>query len=130
MASKKEQPVRRGPLPAHFVFMSNDLYARSGFESGAMFRHTFPHLSSAELRDLLVEVLQTRVIPWLDHSVQTLLIPTVHNPLRAVYVEGVPVSWTAEAGQGPPLTPATVRVSIEDVLDCARKRKIAVSAGS
>jgi hypothetical protein len=126
MGSKKVQSAASGPLPTHFVFRTNDLYARDGFEGGGILGKAFPNLSAAELRDLLVEVLQTHVIPRLDHSVQTLLIPTVHNPLRAVYVEGVPVNWTAVAGQGPPLTPATVSVSLEDVLACARKRKIAV----
>jgi hypothetical protein len=126
MASKDKQPAESGPLPTHFVFNTSCLYKRSGFESGALLGKVFSHVSAGELRELLVDVLQAHVVPRLDQKVQTLAMPTVHNPLRAVYVDGAPVRWTAEAGLGPQLTPATVRVSIEDVMECARKRKIAV----
>jgi hypothetical protein len=126
MASKKEQPAETPvELPSHFVFATNSLYLRAGFEHGATLGTAFPHLGAADLRDLLVDVLQTHVIPRLDQSVQTLIVPTVHNPLRAVNVDGVSVRWNAEMGQGPPLTPATIRVTLEDVLACARRRKIA-----
>lgn len=126
MASKKEPPAKREPLPAQFVFTTNDLYVRAGFEGGTILRRAFPDLSATDLRDLLVDVLQSYVMPRIDQNVQTLVVPTVHNPLRAVYVDGAGVRWTAEAGQGPTLTPATVTVPLADVLASARRRKIAV----
>jgi hypothetical protein len=124
MASQQTQPVERGKPPSHFVFTTSCFYKRAGFESGALLGKVFWQLSSGELRDLLVDVLQAHVLPRLDQKVQTLAMPTVHNPLRAVYVDGSPVRWTAEFGLGPPLTPATIRVSLEDVVECARKRNI------
>jgi hypothetical protein len=107
------------------VFKSSDLYKRRGFERGDILADTFPHVGAAELRNLLVDVLRAHVIPRLDQKVQVLVLSTVHNPLRAVYVDGIAVRWTAESGQGPTLTPASVDVSVDDVLACARKRKIA-----
>jgi hypothetical protein len=124
MTSKHKQPGQNGQIPSHIVFTANGLYERSGFASGAILAEVFTHVAAGEIRDLLVDVLQAHVIPRLDQKVQTLVVPTVHNPLRAVRVDGVSVRWSAEAGQGPPLSPATVRVSMEDVLECARKRKI------
>jgi hypothetical protein len=128
MASKNGQPAERGPLTSRFVFKTSDLYKRRGFERGGILAEKFPNVGAAELRELLVDVLQAHVIPRLDQKVQVLVVPTVHNPLRAVYVDGAAVRWTAESGHGPVLMPATVAVSLDDVLACARKRKIATAA--
>lgn len=126
MAKQNERPAESRPLPAHVVFTTASLYERAGFDSGAQLGEYFPTLTAGELRDLLVDVLQAHVIPRLDQNVQTLVIPTVHNPLRAVYVDGNSVRWTAEAGQGPTLTPSTVRVRMKDILACARRRKLSI----
>jgi hypothetical protein len=130
MASKQNHTDEVVELPSHFVFTTSCLYERSGFESGAILGKVFSHLASAELRELLVDVLQAHVLPRLDQKVQTLVVPTVHNPLRAVYVDGAPVRWTAKAGQGPPLSPLTIRVSLEQVLETAAKRRITLPSAA
>jgi hypothetical protein len=113
-------------LPAEFVFSTADLYARSGFSNGAFFKDAFPNLSANELRDLLVDVLQQHVLPKLDQSVQTLLVPSVHNPLRVTSVDGNGVDWlTPEAGHGAALTPARIRVPAEAVLSSAKRLRLA-----
>lgn len=112
--------------PQHFVVKTACLYARSGFEGGDLLRPAFPSLGAGELRELLVGVLHHHVIPVLDQSVQTLQIPTGQNPLRAASVDGVTVRWsTAAFGNGPTLTPATVSVSMEQVLASAKRLRIA-----
>lgn len=112
--------------PQEFVLRTACLYARSGFEGGNLLRAAFPSLGAGELRELLVGVLHRHVIPVLDQSVQTLQIPTGQNPLRAASVDGVTVRWsTAEHGNGPTITPATVTVTMDQVLACAKRLRIA-----
>lgn len=117
--------------PQDFVVKTASLYARAGFDGGDLLRPAFPTLGAGDLRALLVGVLHHYVIPVLDQSVQTLQIPTGHNPLRAASVDGVSVRWTtAEHGNGPPLTPATVTVTMEQVLAAAKRLRIAVVPAS
>ena len=112
--------------PEEFVFETASLYQRSGFESGDLLKSAFPGVGAAELRELLVDVVRSHVLPQLDQDVQVLQIPSVHNPVRATNVSGTSVTWTAEFGTGPALTPKRVRVSAEDVFACARRRRIPV----
>ncbi|MHB1167781.1 MAG: hypothetical protein ACYC28_00700 [Longimicrobiales bacterium] len=112
--------------PEEFVFETASLYQRSGFKGGELLRDAFPGLGASELRELLVDVVRGYVLPQLDQDVQVLQIPTVHNPVRATNVGGQSVTWTAEFGTGPTLTPKVVRVPVADVYTAARKRKIAV----
>ncbi len=112
--------------PEEFVFETVSLYQRSGFKGGELLREAFPALGASELRELLVDVVRGYVLPQLDQDVQVLQIPSVHNPVRATNVGGQSVTWTAEFGTGPTITPKTVRVPIADVYTAARKRKIAV----
>ena len=116
--------AEEGTLPAELVIETASLYAQSGFERGNLLKGSFPHLGAADLRELLADVVQQHVIPRLDQRVQTLRIPTVHNPIRATSVDGVAVNWTPEKGNGPQLTPATVCVMAADILSCARKRRV------
>ncbi|HEU5211033.1 MAG TPA: hypothetical protein VFU06_16675 [Longimicrobiales bacterium] len=114
-----------GP-PEEFLFETASLYQRSGFKSGELLREAFPGLGGSELRELLVDVVRGYVLPQLDQDVQVLQIPSVHNPVRATNVSGQSVTWTAEFGTGPALTPKVVRVSTADIYTAARKRKIAI----
>ena len=113
--------VAKAKLPAEFAIDTASLFARSGFQGGNLLREAFPDLGAADLRALLVDVVHYHVLPELDQKVQTLLIPTAHNPVRAISVDNVPVRWTAERGVGPRITPESVRVKAADVLACARK---------
>lgn len=112
--------------PEEFLFETASLYQRSGFKAGELLREGFPTLGGSELRELLVDVVRSYVLPQLDQDVQVLQIPTVHNPVRATNVNGQTVTWTAEFGTGPVLSPKVVRVSAADVYTAARKRKIPV----
>lgn len=111
----------------HVVFDTSSFYEQAGFERGEILRPFFPDLPGGELRELLVDVLNAHVVPKLDQQVQTLQIPTVHNPLRVTSVDGEAVTWNkTERGIGPSISPATVRVSIPDIDAVARKRRIVV----
>jgi hypothetical protein len=119
--------TKTGQMPDEFVIDTASLFARSGFFGGDLLREAFPNVGAAELRALLVDVVQQHVLPQLDQKVRTLQVPTVHNPVRATSVDNVPVIWNAERGTGPSITPASVRVKAADVLACARKRRIAIA---
>lgn len=109
------------------VFETSSFYEQAGFERGEILRPLFPDLPGGELRELLVDVLHAHVVPKLDQQVQTLQIPTVHNPLRVTSVDGEAVTWNkTERGVGPTITPATVKVSVADIYNVARKRRIVV----
>lgn len=112
-------------LPKFYEMDTASLYARSGFRGGDIFQLDFPFLNSAESRELLTEVVQRHVLPKLDQRVQILIIPTVHNPVRVTSVDGVSVTWTAEWGSGPQLTPEYIRVSSEDVVACLKRKGLA-----
>lgn len=121
--------TEHSPAPESFVFETASFYSRSGFKNGDILRPAFPNARSAELRDLLVDVLYRHVIPALDQTVQVVQIPSGLNPLRAAYVNGTPVHWsTAASGNGPPLTPSPITVGLDKVIACARKLRIEVPA--
>lgn len=112
--------------PEEFIFETASLYQRSGFNGGELLRPAFPKLAGSELRELLVDVVRSHVLPQIDQDVQVLQIPSVHNPVRATNVGGTSVTWTAEFGTGETLTPWQVRVSAADVFECARRRRIPI----
>jgi hypothetical protein len=112
-----------------FIFRTADLYERNGFESGDMLAPAFAHLCAADVRSLLVQVLAEHVIPKLSPHVQTLTVPSAHNPVRAVSVGGKSVGWTTpHSGRGPEIRPATVSVGLDAILATARRLRVAEAA--
>lgn len=125
------QADRDNVLPSFFTLVSAGLYERSGFEGGELFDDAFPQLSAVQARELLAAVVQSYLLPALENEVQTVVIPGVHNPIRATHVDGTSVQWsTAERGIGPALVPASVRVQTQDVLECARRLRLGLPSAS
>jgi len=105
-------------------FETSAMFDAHGFMRGELLKPHFPHLSGTDLRELLAKVVERHVLPRLDQGVQIMVIPGARNPVRATRVNGQEVIWhNAEAGTGPQVTPAVVRVSKEDIRDCLDKAK-------
>lgn len=95
------------------------MFDATGFERGDLLKPYFPHLSGAELRELLATVIERHVLPRLDQQVQIMVLSSARNPVRATRVNGQEVVWAnADAGKGPPITPAVVPVSEKDIIAC------------
>ena len=71
---------------------------------------------------VLVLVLLTHVLPVLDQKVETRVIGTIHNPLRATTVDGMDVrdAWFGDREYPGAITPAEVEVPDETILALAR----------
>lgn len=69
-------------------------------------------------RDLLRALVRAYLVPALDQRVEVYDIETIHNPIRAASVDGVPVPDAVMYGdqEGPTLTPAAVEVPLSAVL--------------
>ena len=81
---------------------SPGLFSKFGFGDGDHLfdwkeRHVKPgtELNSA---DLLVAAVEAYLLPALRQKVEVELLATMHNPIRAVTVDGVPVDWDVEEG--------------------------------
>jgi hypothetical protein len=95
------------------------MFDAAGFERGDLLKPYFPHLSGVELRELLATVIERHVLPRLDQQVQIMVLASARNPVRATRVDGQEVIWpNADAGKGPPISPAVVPVSEKDIIAC------------
>ena len=74
----------------------------------------YPDAWHAALRTLVHE----HLLPALDQRVEVYDIETIHNPIRAAYVDGVKVSDDVVYGRqdGPNLSPEWVEVPLDKVL--------------
>lgn len=75
-------------------------------------------------RELLHALVQEHLLPALDQQVTITFIVTNHNPVRAVTVDGVDVTdgWY-DTETGTILTPASVEVSMLDVMAMAQRER-------
>jgi len=73
--------------------------------------------------DVLPELVRRFLVPVLSQDVKLVFITTIHNPIRAGTVDGVDVEdcWLGRrGGSGQSLTPGSVEVPMEQVLEVAR----------
>jgi hypothetical protein len=100
-------------------FETSAMFDAAGFRRGDLLKPYFPHLNGSELRELLATVIERHVLPRLHQQVQVMVLPSARNPVRATSVNGQAVVWpNADAGRGPAITPAYVRVSEQDIIAC------------
>ena len=110
--------------PPGVSFETAGLFDAQGFKRGDLLKPFFPHLSGSDLRELLATVIERHVLPQLDQDVQVMVIPSARNPVRATRVNGQEVNWpNADSGNGPMITPPTVLVSEQDIVNCLPKAK-------
>jgi len=84
-------------------------------------------------RVLLVELVKRRVLPVLDQRVEVEVIETIHNPIRACSIDGVPVDDEVHYNRAPApaeITPDSVAVSYADVVALAAELAVGVADGS
>lgn len=77
--------------------------------------------------DVLCAVVKQKLIPALAQKVEVEVLGTCHNPIRAKTVDGVDVTdlWfdAFRKMPAPVLTPASVDVTVEEILAIARSLK-------
>jgi hypothetical protein len=75
------------------------------------------HARDMPWHTVLEALVREQLLPVIDQTVEVVSIETIHNPIRAVTVDGVDVTdfWYGDPGQ-PTLTPEGVTVSYETVL--------------
>lgn len=76
---------------------------------------------------VLIRLVREYVLPALDQQVVAYTISTIHNPIRAKAIDGVPLAEAVIYGDAPrpPLTPAMVDVPLSVVHDIARQTLLA-----
>jgi len=112
-----EEGERISSRPVYFE--TSAMFDAAGFKRGDLLKPYFPHLNATELRELLATVIERHVLPQLHQHVQVMVLPSARNPVRATRVNGLEVSWpNADAGKGPPISPAVVPVSEQDIIAC------------
>lgn len=72
----------------------------------------------------LVELVKRYLVPALDQKVEVEVLDTIHNPVRAVAVDGVDVTnqWR-NVGHTTKLTPESVTVPFAEVLRIAQEQR-------
>ncbi|MCB9373821.1 MAG: Clp protease N-terminal domain-containing protein [Microthrixaceae bacterium] len=99
------------------AFLPYDLLHKFGFSDGdLLFGVIGRHHLDVDHHDLLVAVVERLVVPQLDQEVETSTWPrpTLHNPIRAVTVDGEDASLDST------ITPDVVEVPVVDIVRIAR----------
>lgn len=77
----------------------------------------YGYITDEQWHPVLCRLVRTRLLPVLDQAVEVEEIDTIHNPIRAITVDGVNVEQCWYGRQAKPvLTPEWVDVSFADVL--------------
>lgn len=84
-------------------------------------------------RELLVELVKRHVLPVLDQRLEVEVIGTIHNPIRACSIDGVPVPDEVHYGQmeaPAAITPDALAVSYEQIVALAAELAVGVADAS
>ena len=96
-------------------FYPADLLHKFGFGDGDMlYDFVQEHGLGVDDRHLLVAVVERLVVPQLDQVVETYTVGTMHNPVRALTIDG------EQADIDSTLTPDTVEVSESEIIRIAQ----------
>lgn len=105
---------------------SGDLFSKWGFNDGddpdAWLDYCEAHgVDYNEIKYPLVELVRRHLLPVLDQAVTVVEIETLHNPIRAVTVDGIDVvgQWRVESTAR--LTPEYVDVPMTEILRMAKE---------
>lgn len=75
--------------------------------------------SELQEHDVLTKIIQDYVLPKITDDVKTCRIMTIHNPIRAEFVNGVSVEWT-NSKQEIKINPEFVEVPDELIIQVAK----------
>ena len=93
------------------------LVSKYGFEDGdVMFFFMQDHgldLGKLDHHDLLIAVVERLLVPRLDQKVETYTLVSLHNPIRALTVDGEP------ADSGSHFSPESVEIPVTEILEVA-----------
>lgn len=97
-------------------FQTNDLLSKWGFEDGDILGYH----NGVDDHPALLEIARRFVLPKIHQRVAIRFLKTIHNPVRATHVDGLPVEefWYGD-GNPPKLTPEFVDVDdavVESIL--------------
>jgi hypothetical protein len=108
-------------------FFTSGLVSKWGFQDGDQLSDLCYDLrfdDGIEVDDhaLLVETVRRFILPRLDQSVETRVISTIHNPIRAETVDGEDVTglWYEPMADSP-ITPEVIDVSHANLLALAKE---------
>jgi hypothetical protein len=92
----------------------DDLLRKFGFGDGDLFFYLVEDLElGVDDRDLLFETVRRLLLPRLDQEVEVYTIVSLHNPVRALTIDGEQASIHSD------LTPEWVEIPIEEVVRLA-----------
>lgn len=74
------------------------------------------HDAEEHWHDVLTQLVETRLVPTLDQTIELVTLETSHNPVRAYSVDGRVIDHTAD-NDDIVLTPDSVDVPLSEVVD-------------
>lgn len=102
---------------------SSSLLSKYGFNDGDLPEELMDHLDALGMpypddwRPILVHLVRTHLLPYLQHDVEVEVLGTNHNPIRALTVDGLDVEDCHMGDQPEPdLHPESVTVAWPAVL--------------
>lgn len=99
---------------AEVVFHTFGLLHRMGFRDGDLLLDVMrEHDLRTDRSALLASVVEQLVVPRLDQHVVTKRVLTLHNPIRAAVIDGLPADLDSA------LSPASVTVPVHQILAIA-----------
>ena len=100
------------------MFFSDGLLSKFGFCDGDQLDWLYEH-GSFDKHLVLTTAVKKWVLPRLNQKVDVEIIGTIHNPIRANCVDGVPYNWAIDSGIH--LSPEFIVVPREEILALARE---------
>lgn len=104
------------------TLFSSDLLSKHGFNDGDSPDEVWDLLDTAgradvmrNWREVLLHLVEERLLPALDQRVEVYRLGTSHNPIRALTIDGVDVESMGDAVVE--LTPESVEVPMEHVVN-------------
>lgn len=123
------------------IFHTNDLLSKWGFDDGDIlndfaFNNNLeftndPAESHSGSHEALIKIVREHILPRLDQKVVVQTISCIHNPIRALTVNGCDTSaFWYESFSPPFITPATIDIPNETILEIVKEFSAPISAGT
>lgn len=113
------------PPPPSVYLHSQCLLSKWGFSDGDELSWLMEHGFNNH-KEVLVELVKTKLLPALEQSVEVEIISTSHNPIRAVTVNGVDVThfhYESMLDIDIEITPESVEVPSHEIMALAESMK-------
>lgn len=114
-------------IPNTVHLLTESLLSKWGFHDGDQLDWLWSHNRGYDRHAVLIECVKRKMLPALKQKVEICEIGSIHNPVRAEFVDGVDVSdlwYDSDAKLDPPLSPEFVILTGKEIVEIAEEIKL------